>query len=234
VTIKACIAKGDRAIEQAEDYYKAAGIHLLEARARLKESREMRWSAFLFSHARISDDTARRYMALADGSKTLEEIRETAREGMRASRARKTKVAAEAIASPDSANVSGEPLAPPTPAEVTPLTSSSELAALQKEITDLKATLAERDAEIERLKAFAMADMTGDTYDALRVMYYSVVASLLPELREGDVCYEGKQAAIEEFQSIPVTDRDIVEMASCCAYGHLGQLFWGTRQSLHR
>jgi hypothetical protein len=92
--IKAHITAGDKAIDKAEQHYKAAGIHLMEAHARIKQTREMRWSAFLFSHARISHDTARNYMALAAGTVTLADLRGAARERMRAVRAKRASAGA--------------------------------------------------------------------------------------------------------------------------------------------
>jgi multidrug resistance efflux pump len=103
--IKVRVEAGDKAMDKAEQHYIAAGIQLLEAHKRLRETREMRWSAFLFSHARLSEDQARRYMMLANGDTTLDEIRETARNNMRASRAR---VKAGKEQAQISANVSGE------------------------------------------------------------------------------------------------------------------------------
>lgn len=87
--IKARVEAGDKAIDKAEQHYIAAGIQLLEAQKRLKETREMRWSAFLFSHVRLSDETARKYMMLANGDATLEEIRESDRNRQRVSRERR-------------------------------------------------------------------------------------------------------------------------------------------------
>ncbi|GAA5622013.1 hypothetical protein Brsp04_01895 [Brucella sp. NBRC 12952] len=86
--IKARVEAGDKAIDKAEQHYIAAGIQLLEAQKRLKETREMRWSAFLFSHVRLSDETARKYMMLANGDATLEEIREKKAKSERERRAK--------------------------------------------------------------------------------------------------------------------------------------------------
>lgn len=91
--IKARVEAGDKALDKAEQHYIAAGIQLLEAKARLAETREMRWSAFLFSHARMDESTARKYMSLANGDTTLEEIRERDREKQRASRAKRKEAA---------------------------------------------------------------------------------------------------------------------------------------------
>lgn len=73
--IKARVEAGDKALDKAEQHYKAAGIQLLEAQKRLKETREMRWSAFLFSHVRMGESRAYELMALGDGRTTLEDIR---------------------------------------------------------------------------------------------------------------------------------------------------------------
>ncbi|GHC66708.1 hypothetical protein [Limoniibacter endophyticus] len=73
--IKARVEAGDKALDKAEQHYKAAGIQLLEVHKRLKETREMRWSAFLFSHARMGRSRAHELMALGDGRTTLEDIR---------------------------------------------------------------------------------------------------------------------------------------------------------------
>lgn len=98
--IKARVEAGDKALDKAEQHYIAAGIQLLEAHKRLKETREMRWSAFLFSHVRLSDTHARRYMALANGDTTIEEMRETDRDRKRASKASTAAKAAQAQAQP--------------------------------------------------------------------------------------------------------------------------------------
>lgn len=104
--IKARVEAGDKALDKAEQHYIAAGIQLLEAQKRLKETREMRWSAFLFSHVRLSDTQARRYMALADGSTTLDKMREESRRTVRETRERKTKSQAQ-LASQESPYVGG-------------------------------------------------------------------------------------------------------------------------------
>lgn len=87
--IKAHVEAGDKAFDKAEQHYKAAGLHLIEAKQRLEETKEMKWNAFLFSHARLSWDTAKRYMLIADGTKTLEQLREENKEAVSKHRAKK-------------------------------------------------------------------------------------------------------------------------------------------------
>lgn len=95
--IKARIEAGDKALDKAEQHYIAAGIQLLEAKARLAQTKEMRWSAFLFSHARIDESTARKYISLANGETTIEEVRERTAAKVRAHRERKKAAEKSAI-----------------------------------------------------------------------------------------------------------------------------------------
>lgn len=76
-TIKAHIAAGDKAIDKAEQHYKAAGIHLKEARDRAKEEGIV-FSAFLAGQCNIGRSRAYELIAIADGTKTLKEVREKA------------------------------------------------------------------------------------------------------------------------------------------------------------
>lgn len=87
--IKVRIEAGDKAMDKAEQHYIAAGIQLAEAKKRLRETGEMRWSAFLFSHARIQRRRADELIAIADGRTTLAELREQNRERVAAHRERK-------------------------------------------------------------------------------------------------------------------------------------------------
>lgn len=74
--IKARIEAGDKALDKAEQHYIAAGIQLLEAKKRLKQTGEMRFSAFLFSYCKGMKETrAYELIALGDGRTTLAEIR---------------------------------------------------------------------------------------------------------------------------------------------------------------
>lgn len=107
--IKARIEAGDKALDKAEQHYIAAGIQLLEAQKRIKDKKEMRWSAFLFSCCQgLSDTQARRYMALADGTTTLEDIRAEKAASEKARRDRnKAKNTSQAQLSSQSPHVGG-------------------------------------------------------------------------------------------------------------------------------
>lgn len=99
-TVKAHIDRGDAAIEKAEQHYKAAGIHLIDARERLKQTGGMRWSAFLFSHVRLGSRRARELIALAEGRTTLAEMREQNRSRVASHRERQKDGAALRNADP--------------------------------------------------------------------------------------------------------------------------------------
>ncbi len=98
--IKARVEAGDRAFNKAEQHYISAGIQLAEAKARLAETKEMLWSAFLFSHVRLKERRVRELLALADGRTTLAEMREKTRERVAAHRERKRGEAALRNADP--------------------------------------------------------------------------------------------------------------------------------------
>jgi hypothetical protein len=69
---------GDKANEKVEQHYKSAGLYLIEARERVK-SEGQHWVAWLRENVVISPNRAYEIIAIADGSKTLEGIRETTR-----------------------------------------------------------------------------------------------------------------------------------------------------------
>jgi hypothetical protein len=73
--IKAHIAKGDQAIGKAEEHYKAAGIHLKEAKERVMHTRGLTWPAFLVKHCSLHRSRADELIAIAEGKKTLTEVR---------------------------------------------------------------------------------------------------------------------------------------------------------------
>lgn len=157
--IKVRIEAGDKAIDKAEQHYLAAGLQLLEAHKRLKESREMNWSAFLSSHVRISDDTARNYMAIARGETTLTAIRETARLRMAASRERKKEREAQRAAAPAQARESDNVIGLHQPQSAGPA-GVSHAAAMgvldmlmgQDEIEELRDRICELEEEVARLR----------------------------------------------------------------------------------
>lgn len=103
--IKARVEAGDKAFDKAEQHYISAGIQLAEARARLAETKEMLWSAFLYSHVRLKERRVRELLALADGRTTLAEMREKTRERVAAHRERRKDEAALRNAEPMPADV---------------------------------------------------------------------------------------------------------------------------------
>src|SRR5690606_21347407 len=82
------ISAGDKAFGKAEEHYKAAGIHLIEARDRVKRE-GMTFSAFIVGHCNLGRSRAYELIAIADGTKTLADVRERARTGMAAHRGAK-------------------------------------------------------------------------------------------------------------------------------------------------
>lgn len=140
--IVARIERGDMAVAKAEDHYKAAGIHLLEAKARLKRPGEILWSAFLFSRCKgLCQSRAYELMAIADGRTTLEEIRSKARE-RKARHDTKNKAARAATDSVTNGNSPEETL------RVPPV-----VVRLRTDVKELERRLADSEAENERLKA---------------------------------------------------------------------------------
>lgn len=85
-TIKAHIAAGDKATSKAEEHYKAAGIHLKEAKERVKRTANLTWPAFLVSQCGIQRSRANELIQIADGRTSLEEVRERGRSKERSTR----------------------------------------------------------------------------------------------------------------------------------------------------
>jgi phage N-6-adenine-methyltransferase len=75
-TIKAHIAAGDKATGKAEEHYKAAGIHLSEAKERVAKIKGQTWPAFLIKHCQIGRRRADELISIADGRTSLVKIRE--------------------------------------------------------------------------------------------------------------------------------------------------------------
>jgi hypothetical protein len=76
---KAHITAGDKAKEKAEQHYKAAGLYLIAARERVK-SEGKHWVAWLREHVRVAPSTAYEIIAIADGTKTVEDIKKERRD----------------------------------------------------------------------------------------------------------------------------------------------------------
>ncbi|RRD24720.1 hypothetical protein ECB98_13430 [Brucellaceae bacterium VT-16-1752] len=148
--IKARVEAGDKALDKAEQHYKAAGIQLLEAQKRLKETREMRWSAFLFSHVRMGESRAYELMALGDGRTTLEDIRAKGAERARRHAERNRDARLSVSNGEKSVAISA-----PVPAVANP--NENDLDAirrenerLKREITELEAKLSKTESALEK------------------------------------------------------------------------------------
>lgn len=85
-TIRAHVTAGDKSAGKAEEHYKAAGIHLAEAKERIFKTKGVSWPIFLVTHCGLRQTRANELIALADGRVTLEGIRERKRESMRRTR----------------------------------------------------------------------------------------------------------------------------------------------------
>jgi hypothetical protein len=79
-TIKAHIAAGEKAFDKSEQHYKSAGIHLKEAKDKVSRRADLTWQGFLFGQCGLKRSRADELIAIADGRKTLEEVRAGNRE----------------------------------------------------------------------------------------------------------------------------------------------------------
>jgi hypothetical protein len=93
--IKAHIAKGDKAVEKADEHYKAAGIYLKELKAE-HGGTWAKWERLLKSKVGISTGRASELMQVADGRKTVEKLRADKAESVRQVRARASSLRSEA------------------------------------------------------------------------------------------------------------------------------------------
>jgi hypothetical protein len=82
--INALIEKGDRAAEKAEQFYKAAGIHIKE----IKEKQPEHWESIVRDKCGLGRSRAYELMAIADGKTTLEKVRADTNERKKVHRAK--------------------------------------------------------------------------------------------------------------------------------------------------
>lgn len=84
-TIRVLIQKGDAAADKAEQFYKAAGLHLkqLKADKPANETWEDYVERYVKKHCGIGIRRAQELIAIADGRTTLEKVRATKAESMR-------------------------------------------------------------------------------------------------------------------------------------------------------
>ncbi len=66
------LAAGDKALDKAEEHYKAAGLYLLEAKERVRRTPGLTWSAFVLGKCGMSVRRADELIRFADGRTTLE------------------------------------------------------------------------------------------------------------------------------------------------------------------
>jgi len=92
--IKAHIAKGDKAVEKADEHYKAAGIYLKELKAE-HGGTWAKWETLLKNKVGISTGRASELMQVADGRKTVEKLRADKAESVRQVRARASSLRSE-------------------------------------------------------------------------------------------------------------------------------------------
>jgi hypothetical protein len=95
-TINVLVAKGDKAKEKSEQFYIAAGQHLKN----LKDNFGLKggqWEETLKVQCNISTGRASELMQIADGRKTLAQVRASKAEGVRQVRARQVSLRSEGI-----------------------------------------------------------------------------------------------------------------------------------------
>jgi hypothetical protein len=86
--VKALIEKGDRAADKAEQFYKAAGIHIKE----IKDKRPEDWESIIREVCDVGRSRAYELMAIADGKTTLEKVRDRSNRSSKISHAKKSAV----------------------------------------------------------------------------------------------------------------------------------------------
>jgi hypothetical protein len=133
-TIKAHIAKGDKAAEKSQQHYVAAGQHLKTLKAQHSGS-WAEWEQLLKAKIGIGKSRASELMLIADGTKTVEKVHEDT-----AGRTAKTKARLKSSAS------SGENVEPERPAH-------SKNVIVQNEGKTVEEVMAEADAKAQRTKA---------------------------------------------------------------------------------
>ena len=165
-TIKAHIARGDKAAEKAEQHYIAAGQHLATLKADHAGTWE-EWETLLKSKVGIGKSRASELMAIADGRKTVEGLRAKKAESVRQVRAQVSPLRSGETSEP------GNGTKPPKPKSTSQ--DQRELEAAQAYAAELEAArehdghLAEElqagkirmaglESEIEELRSAAPAD----------------------------------------------------------------------------
>lgn len=68
----------EKAASKAEEHYKSAGIYLKAAKLRVLKTRGLTWERWLKDHCPISRSRADEVIAISDGTKSQDEVREQA------------------------------------------------------------------------------------------------------------------------------------------------------------
>lgn len=89
-TIKAHIAAGDKASDKAAEHYKAAGIHLSEAKERVARTKGLTWPAFLKKNCSIGSRRADELIAIGQERTSLVAVRAAKANSMRGVRERRS------------------------------------------------------------------------------------------------------------------------------------------------
>ena len=160
-TIRAHIEKGDASIEKAEQHYKSAGLHLAEAKARVKQTPGLTWPRFLLEHCQIRRARADELIMIADGRTTLADLRMKKAESVRAMRERQRE---------DLPLRSGEPVAAITETVTSPdAHPDGEVARLKAEIEVLKKKLEKAEkAAAENASLASMREVRANEAEAQR------------------------------------------------------------------
>lgn len=70
------ITLGDKHKDKAGQMFVSAGLYLIEAKARVAQTKGMSWAAWLSSHCDVGRRRADEIIMIADGRTTIEELRE--------------------------------------------------------------------------------------------------------------------------------------------------------------
>ena len=79
---------GEKAQDRAEQQMISAGLYLKEAKERIKNRKDINFAQFLLHHCPIGKSRAYEVISIADGRKTIDEVRERTAQSVRETRSR--------------------------------------------------------------------------------------------------------------------------------------------------
>tara|TARA_B110000211_G_scaffold186859_1_gene212194 strand:- start:68 stop:589 length:522 start_codon:yes stop_codon:yes gene_type:complete len=133
-----------KAAGKAEEHYKSAGIYLKHAKLRVLKTRGLTWERWLMGHCPIGKSRADEVIAISDGTKTQEELREQAnardrayREKQREERDNSRRTTADRPEKPNENN-ERRPYVKPEVAPMTPQQEANEARTLMLNAVILK------------------------------------------------------------------------------------------------